>query len=435
MTQNAATQNAAGNPSAGNPSSQNAAGEKIPPTDAGGRAPNGGRKKLVAAVVFIIVAVVGASAVFYYLKYKAVHITTDDAYVDGDIYAVSARVPGTVSRVLVQDNGFVKAGQPLIELDPADYEVRAKEAAAAHEAERARFLESAAKVETESRRMLEMKSALDAAKARREVKLAALAQSESDFKRSEILSRKELIAVEMHEKTVTARRVAAAEAAAASEDVRRAETAVNTQKSVIRLSETSRDAQRAVIAQKEAALEAARLNLGYTKVFSSADGYVNKRSVDVGSRVQAAQPLMAVVPLKNLWITANFKETQIEKIRPGRKAEIRVDTYPGRVYYGHVDSLMAGTGAAFSLFPAENATGHFVKVVQRIPVKIVIDNVQAARGVNGGATPRVNGGTPPRVGVPDGGSGDAARPDAADAPPELPPLRVGMSVVVTVLVQ
>jgi membrane fusion protein (multidrug efflux system) len=415
MTQNAANENAAGNASGQNPS-----GDKNPIADAGGRAPNdagsrapndarGRAPKFAAAVVFILVAAIGAAAVFYYLRYKAVHITTDDAYVDGDIYAVSSRVPGTVSRVLAGDNEFIKAGQPLIELDPADYEVRQREAAAAHEAERAKFLESAAKVETASQQMLEMKAALDVLKARREVRLATLTQAESDFKRSETLLNKDITTVERHEKTVTARQVAAAEVAAASEEVRRAQSAINTQKAVIRLSETSRDAQRAAIAPKEAALQAARLNLGYTKIFSPADGYVNKRSVEVGSRIGAAQPLMAIVPLKNLWITANFKETQIEKIRPGQKAEIRVDTFPGKVFYGRVDSLTAGTGAAFSLFPAENATGHFVKVVQRIPVKIVLD---------GGAAPGVNRG--------------AAPGDSSEAPP---PMRVGMSVVATVLVQ
>jgi membrane fusion protein (multidrug efflux system) len=120
-------------------------------------------------------------------------------------------------------------------------------------------------------------------------------------------------------------------------------------------------------------LKAAELNLGYTKIYAPTDGYITKRTVEIGNQIQAGQPLMAVVPLaqEDIWITANYKETQLEKVKPGQKVEIKVDTYPGKVFYGRVDSIMSGTGAVFSLFPPENATGNFVKVVQRIPVKII----------------------------------------------------------------
>jgi len=128
-----------------------------------------------------------------------------------------------------------------------------------------------------------------------------------------------------------------------------------------------------LVKQGEAVLDSARLNFGYTKIYAPTDGYVTKKSVEVGNQIQPGQPLMAVVPLNDIYVTANYKETQLEKVRPGQKVDITVDTYPGKVFKGKVDSIMAGTGSVFSLFPPENATGNYVKVVQRIPVKIVFD--------------------------------------------------------------
>jgi membrane fusion protein (multidrug efflux system) len=125
--------------------------------------------------------------------------------------------------------------------------------------------------------------------------------------------------------------------------------------------------------QKEATAALAELNYEYTKIYAPVDGYVTRKSVQTGNQIQPGQPLMAVVALNDIWVTANFKETEMENIRPGQRVELTVDSYPGKVFSGKVDSIMAGTGVSFSLFPAENATGNYVKVVQRIPVKIVLD--------------------------------------------------------------
>ena len=134
-----------------------------------------------------------------------------------------------------------------------------------------------------------------------------------------------------------------------------------------------KSSQVSVVREKEAKLDAAELNYGYTKIYAPADGYISKRSVEIGNQIQAGQPLMAVVPLDNIYVAANYKETQLGKIKPGQKVKIKVDTYSGKVFKGKVDSIMAGTGSVFSLFPPENATGNYVKVVQRVPVKIVFD--------------------------------------------------------------
>jgi membrane fusion protein, multidrug efflux system len=127
------------------------------------------------------------------------------------------------------------------------------------------------------------------------------------------------------------------------------------------------------VKQKQEALEADRLKKSYTLIYAPSSGYVTKKSVEVGNQIQAGQPLMAIVPLADVWIIANYKETQLEGVKPGQKVVIEVDSYPGKKFSGKVESIMAGTGAAFSLFPPENATGNYVKVVQRVPVKIILD--------------------------------------------------------------
>jgi membrane fusion protein (multidrug efflux system) len=131
---------------------------------------------------------------------------------------------------------------------------------------------------------------------------------------------------------------------------------------------------KAKVLERRALLQEAELQLSYTKIYAARDGYITRKSVEPGANIQAGQALMALVPLKDAWITANYKERQITHIQPGQKVEFSVDAYPGRTFSGRVDSIMAGTGAAFSLLPPENATGNYVKVVQRIPVKIAIDN-------------------------------------------------------------
>lgn len=193
------------------------------------------------------------------------------------------------------------------------------------------------------------------------------------MKRAEDLFKEDLIPKEKYEKTVTSYKSSLAMVKAASEGLKFGLLSVETQKSVLKQAEAEKIVLLSAIKQKEALLEAAQLNYGYTKIYSPADGYVTKKSIELGNQIQAGQPLMAVVDLSDIHVVANYKETQLERVKPGQKVKIKVDTYPGKVFDGKVESIMAGTGAAFSLFPPENATGNYVKVVQRIPVKIVFD--------------------------------------------------------------
>jgi membrane fusion protein (multidrug efflux system) len=187
--------------------------------------------------------------------------------------------------------------------------------------------------------------------------------------------KQDAISKQMYDEAKRNYEVALFQVKAAGDQVKVMEASVETQKAVIGEAEAGIPPQEALVAERAQDLRQARLILSYTRIISPAEGYVTKRTVEVGNQIQPNQPLMAVVPLRQeeIWITANYKETDLTDVKPGQKVEINVDTYPGKLFRGKVDSIMAGTGSIFSLFPPENATGNYVKVVQRIPVKIVIN--------------------------------------------------------------
>jgi membrane fusion protein (multidrug efflux system) len=309
---------------------------------------NGKKKKIVAAFVILLIA--GIITLFFYLDYKATHITTDDAFVDGRIYAVAPKIPGTVKAVHVEDNQMVKKGDMLVEIAPEDYDARLNEAMSSVNAEKSKLAEYHAKVKT--------------ARAQLELQDANMRQAEIDIRRAELLYGKGAISKERYEKTKTGYDVTLAEVKASREQMRQTESSVASQASSV--------------TAKEARLKTEQLNVGYTMIYAPADGRITKKNVEKGNQVQPGQPLMAVVPLDDVWVVANYKETQLKKVRPGQKVKIKVDTYSGETFTGKVDSIMAGTGSAFSLFPPENATGNYVKVVQRVPVKIVLDRKDMA---------------------------------------------------------
>jgi membrane fusion protein (multidrug efflux system) len=312
-----------------------------------------GKKKKIAVIILAIIVVVGAVILFFYLDYKSTHISTDDAYVDGRIYPVAPRISGTIMVVYVDHNQVVKKGDLLLEIDPSDNDAKLNEAVSSADVEKAKLGESEARKK--------------AAAAQLELKEANMRQALIDIKRAETLYEKGAISRERYDRTKTGYDVAAAEIKAAREQVHQAESGIISQASLIR--------------EKKAKQRTEELNMGYTKIYAPADGLVTKKNVESGNRVQAGQPLMAIVALDDIWVTANYKETQLEKIRPGQTVKIEVDTFSGETFYGKVDSITAGTGAAFSLFPPENATGNYVKIVQRIPIKILLDKKAGASHV------------------------------------------------------
>jgi membrane fusion protein (multidrug efflux system) len=303
------------------------------------------RKKMRAFMIVGVVVLIGLTAGYFYSAYRKTHVSTDDAFIDGNIHTIAAKIYGTVTKVSVNDNQRVKKGDLLVEIDPADYSARLQEASSAVGAEKAKLAEVGTRIE--------------AAKANLELQRANLRLAGIEKKRSEALYQQEVLPRDRYDRAMTGYEVAVAQVKAAEEQLRHAESQKLTQASTIM--------------QKQAIADLAQLNYDYTKIYSPVDGYVTRKSVQIGNQIQPGQPLMAVVALDDIWVTANFKETDMENIRPGQRVELSVDSYPGQVFSGKVDSIMAGTGVSFSLFPAENATGNYVKVVQRIPVKIVLD--------------------------------------------------------------
>jgi membrane fusion protein, multidrug efflux system len=339
--------------------------------------------------------VVVALAVLVWRHYSA-RESTDDAQIDGHIAPISARVGGTVTNVYVDDNQYVKAGTVLVQLDPTDYRVaveraQAELADAEASARAARTGVPVTSVGTSS----ELRTAqADLAAAQDQVNAARARQREAearhnltvqDLNRLKQLVVRDEISRQRYDTAVTAEQQAAAAVDAARAAVSNALSQVAQarakldsagtgpeQVSITRSRATSAEAE---AARLRAALEQAKLNLQYTTIRAPVNGIVSKKSVEPGQVVQPGQPLLAIVNLDDLWVTANFKENQLRHMHPGQPATIYVDAY-GRKYKGHVESIGGATGARFSVLPPENATGNYVKVVQRIPVKIVFEKGQ-----------------------------------------------------------
>jgi len=331
------------------------------------------KRKFLAVVSLFLCVIIGAIGVYFYREYRKTYVTTDDAFVTGRIHVIASKVPGTVKALYVDDNQFVKNETLLVEIDDKDYNVRLKEAESFRNAERSKLDEIATKIDVAKRQLLELQFTMKSAKANVNLQEANLKQAEADLKRAEKLFKNETIPRERFEKVKTSYDIAVAQLEAAREQLKQAEASLETQKAIISQVNSAWHSQGSVVKQREETRKAEDLKKSYTKIYAPADGYITKKSVETGNQIQAGQPILAVVPLDNVWIVANYKETQIEYIKPGQKAEIKVDTFSGKVFEGTVQSIMAGTGSVFSLFPPENATGNYVKVVQRIPVKIVLN--------------------------------------------------------------
>ncbi|MBV6434527.1 MAG: putative multidrug resistance protein EmrK [Bryobacteraceae bacterium] len=388
---------------------------------------NGRLKAWLIFGLFVLILGAGAGA---YLHFTAGHETTDDAQIDGHIHPVSPRVTGTVVKLLVKDNQRVKAGDVLLVIDPQPYQVavqRAKADLAEAEATRhanhtevpivtttsSNQLSSAmAGVEEAKAGLVSAEKQVGAAEAKRVTAAALVREAKAhadkaarDLERFRSLVEKEEISRQQFDAAMAAAAASKAQWEAAKAQEREAEEGVRVARSALeqqgaRVARAEADARAAGSApqqvaasraraesaaarvlQMKAALEGAELDLGHTVVRAPVDGVISQRNVELGQVAQAGQPLLAVVDLDNVWVTANYKENQLENMRPGQKAVVSVDAYGGRTYRGHVDSIAAGTGAKFSLLPPENATGNYVKVVQRIPVKILIEKGQDAEQV------------------------------------------------------
>jgi len=343
-----------------------------PSTPPAGSPPPGNNRKRKAIGLFLLVLAATVIAGFAYWQYRQTHVSTDDAYIDGRIHLVSARVQGTVTEVRVQDNQPVKAGEPLLLIDPEPFAVRESAAVSAVSGGAADLVAARKDLEAAKAQLTQISAGIKAAHARTAFSAARLSQASRDAVRMKQLYEKQVVSREAFEKAQTDAETAKAQDDLAKQELLLAEAAIPTQEAQIAQREARVAQQQAQLRQRESALAETKLYHRYTTVLSPADGYVTRKNVEAGQVVSPGQSLLAVAALDNVWVVANYKETDIERIRPGQEVEVRVDTFKGRKFKGTVDSIMAGTGSAFALFPSENASGNYVKVVQRVPVKIVL---------------------------------------------------------------
>ncbi|HYK81739.1 MAG TPA: HlyD family secretion protein [Gemmatimonadales bacterium] len=310
-------------------------------------APAGGRRRVAFAVIGAVLLGLAGLGTRKWI-YSLSHVSTDDAQVDGHIVPILPKVGGFVTEVRVDENQPVKNGDTLVALDDRDYKVRLAQAEAdlavalSNVSNRARVGQAEAQVEQAQANALKARADLE--------RLRPLAEQD-------IVSKQQLDAAEASARSADAA-LAAAQAALVGADAR--------------------------VGGARAARDQAALNLSYTRLTAPAAGVVSKKTVELGQLVQAGQPLMSVVPLGDVWLTANLKETEVADVKPGEPVDFTVDAYPGVHFRGHVESLSPATGARFSLLPPDNATGNFTKVVQRLPVRIRPDKIDPARPLRPG---------------------------------------------------
>jgi membrane fusion protein (multidrug efflux system) len=367
------------------------------------------------SIVIIVVLLLVLGAVFFYWRSTFTE-DTDDAQVDGNLYQVSSRITGHVIKVYVDDNQTVQAGQLLAEIDPTDYQVALDQAEANLANAKAQYTQattnvpitrtntgtnvttSASDVKGSADMVAQAEKQVEAANARVDQAKANQQKAQDDVDRYTPLVQKDVISKQQYDTAVQALAGAKAAVIEAQANVLAQQNAVSNARS--RLSQAEAQAQQSVqnrpgqieveqsraqaaaaaVKQAEAQVEQARLNLSYTHITAPTAGIVNKKNVEVGANLSAGQDLMTIIPLTDLWVTANFKETQLARMHPCQEVTIKVDAYGGRKFSGRITQVGGATGSMLSLFPPENATGNYVKVVQRIPVRIDFSNLAQEDG-------------------------------------------------------
>ena len=372
---------------------------------------NSRRKFVIIAVVILLV--IGAGLFYWRSTYTE---DTDDAQVDGDLYQVSSRVTGQVIKVYIDDNQQVQAGQAIAEIDPKDYQVALEQAQANLANAQAAAIQATVNVpitsvnvntsvSTTSSDVQGSLAAVDQARKQAQAAEARVAQAKANAVKSHLdverytpLVEKDVISKQQFDAAVAADAGNSAAVLEAEATVIAQQAAVNqalqklaqsrstaaesfkTAPDQVRVQQAKANAALADIKQSQAKVDQAMLNLSYTHITAPTTGIVNKKNVQVGANLSIGQDLLTIIPLTNLWVTANFKETQLSRMRPGQSVTIKVDALGGRKFHGTVTQIGGATGSRLSLFPPENATGNYVKVVQRIPVRIDFTNVQQENG-------------------------------------------------------
>jgi membrane fusion protein, multidrug efflux system len=314
-----------------------------------------------AVILFVLGALILAGAIYWYII-SAGYETTDDATIEAHAIQVSPKISAHVRAVHFDDNYLVKRGALLVELDPRDYEVSLAGAIANLASAQSKLTEAQAQQNVAQAGLGQVKADLASAQATAD-------NAQSDFNRNDQLYKTHVIDRREYDASVAQAKIAVANVQA---NLKR----VTSQEAQVLLSSAQYVTASAEVKQAETLVQQAKLQLSYTRIFAPFDGRVTKKSVEPGNYVQPGQTLFSLVP-PEVWVVANFKETQLKKMKVGQFVSVRVDAIPGRDFKAHIESFQVGTGSRFTLLPPENATGNFVKVVQRVPVKIVFDEPAA----------------------------------------------------------
>ncbi|HEY3762208.1 MAG TPA: HlyD family secretion protein [Verrucomicrobiae bacterium] len=332
-------------------------------------------QKLNSPVPLAIAAIVLAILLFVALDYLVAVFTTestDDAFIAAHVVSIAPRVSGQVIAVHVLDNQTVHSNEPLVEIDPADYQTALAEKEAAQKSANATFNASIAGYKMTGVGVTVAQATANSSQATADADAATAAKTEADFKRAQDLKKQNVISDEEYDQFKEASDAAEAKLNSSRQKAVSDESKVDQASAEEEAARAESDAMFAQLGQAQTGLNQAQLDLSYTKILAPCDGRITRKQVEVGDYLQTGQMVMSLVQT-DVWVVANFKENQLKDIAPGQHVTIEIDALGGRTFRAHVDSIQAGSGEAFSLLPPENATGNFVKVVQRVPVKILFD--------------------------------------------------------------
>ena len=320
------------------------------------------------ALVLAVILYVG----LVYLLDVLTHESTDDAFIAGHVISVAPRIAGQVAAVYVRDNELVHSNDLMVEIDPADYGIVVSQKETAAASQDANFRSVVAAYELMNSKVATAKASLRKAKADADSAAATATNAQADFNRAQDLVKQKTISQQEFDSALAVNTKAQADWKSAQDNVDEEISKVDEANKQLAAVFAEKDMAFSQVNESRTNIAAARLNLSYTKIFAPADGRVTRKAVEAGDYLEAGQEIMSLVPLET-WVVANFKESQLDHMHPGQPVEVEIDALGGKKFAAKVDSIQDGSGAQFSLLPPENATGNFVKVIQRVPVKIVFD--------------------------------------------------------------
>lgn len=344
-------------------------------------------KKLKIIVGIVIFLVVGIAVSYPFYHHAMTHESTEDAFVEAHVVSISPHISGHLEKVLIDDNEYVKKGQLIAAIDPVDYQIAVAIAQAGVNAVKssikvseAQYLAAQNILRQQEAELRSQTAELDDYKAQIAQYKASFDRDETDLKRMTEIVKEGAVSRQEFDHARAQQRESQAKFNSAkyklntqSAEIMKAGAAVKAAMGDLKRAQAQIEVQNANLKEAQSRLDKALQDLSYTKIISPCDGHITKKSIEAGDYVQVGQTLLSVVA-PSVWVVANFKETQVDDIHPGQPVEIEIDTYPDHVFKGHVDSIQRGTGSRFTLLPPENAAGNFIKVVQRVPVKIVFDS-------------------------------------------------------------